>query len=153
MYRQVDMSNSAFMYKKLDYSMDSVSSFWTSSVHSESIPGFISQTQHHVYFEESMPKSYVQPEKMPATFQQATDRLFPRHPLGRLLWCMKSINNALWKRLNVKLIFKLGISYKGMGLSLSMTITSKAKLSVSLVRPQKYFQTLTLLVRGYLTLF
>ena len=31
---------------------------------------------------------------------------------------MKSINIVLLKRPNVKLIFKLGISYKGMGLSL-----------------------------------
>ena len=31
---------------------------------------------------------------------------------------MKSIDSVLEKRINVMLIFKLGISYKGMGLSL-----------------------------------
>ena len=41
----------------------------------------------------------------------------------RFLLCMKSIHNSvLWKRLNVKLIFKLGISYKGMGLSLGVPV-------------------------------
>ena len=40
---------------------------------------------------------------------------------------MKSINSVLWKNINVMLLFKLGISYKGMGLSLEETLSQPSQ--------------------------
>ena len=92
--------------------------FWTAWEYTR-LPNHFPNTTPCLFWREYAKKLRTAREKASYFSTSHWEAVPTPSPWKRFLSCMKSINSVLWKNINVMLLFKLGISYKGMGLSLS----------------------------------